>query len=138
MRAADLSRGLIVVFGLLVMALAGSWAWSRFTRTVRRGPDAPARPIRVQILNGSGEAGTGSRLAWSLREGGFHVVEVRNADRADYFATLVVARRDDPAAARAVAKYLGGPPVIRQAWNSDLAEVTVVLGSDRSRVRLSP
>jgi hypothetical protein len=35
-----------------------------------------------------------------------------------------------------VARYLGGPPVIRQAWSSDQADVTVVLGSDRSRLRL--
>jgi hypothetical protein len=49
---------------------------------------------------------------------------------------LVVARRADPAAARAVAHYLGSPPVIRQAWGSDVADVTVVLGSDRSRLRI--
>jgi len=35
-----------------------------------------------------------------------------------------------------VSRYLGGPPIVRQAWESDLAEVTVVLGSDRSRLRL--
>jgi hypothetical protein len=63
---------------------------------------------------------------------------VRNADRDDYFATLVVARREDPAGALAVARYLGGPPVIRQAWRSDQADVTVVLGSDRSRLHLGP
>ena len=59
-----------------------------------------------------------------------------NADRHDYVATMVVARRPDPAAARIVAQYLGIPPVIRQAWTSDAAEVTVVIGSDRSRLRV--
>ncbi len=48
----------------------------------------------------------------------------------------IVARRADPSAARIVARYLGGPPVIQQAWSSDLAEVTVVLGSDRSQLHL--
>src|SRR5262249_50213865 len=102
------------------------------------GPVAgPARHvIRVQVLNGSGGGGGGSRGAADLREGGFQVVEVKNADRADYFATLVVARRGDLDPARAVSRYLGGPPIVRQAWDSDLAEVTVVLGSDRSRLRL--
>ncbi len=138
MRAADVTRGLIGVFGLIVAALAGSWLWARFGPRPARAPEGAPRVVRVQILNGSGEGGVGSRLASFLREGGFHVVEVRNADRSDYFATLVVARRDDPTAAQAVSKYLGGPPVIRQAWSSDLAEVTVVLGSDRSRVRLAP
>jgi hypothetical protein len=92
--------------------------------------------IRVQVLNGSGEVGIGARVATYLREGGFHVVEVNNADRSDYFATLVVARRTDRNGADAVARYLGSPPVIRQAWGSDIADVTVVLGSDRSRLRL--
>jgi len=61
---------------------------------------------------------------------------VGNADRPDYFATLVVARRVDPEAARAVAHYLGGLPMVQQAWKSEVAEVTVVIGSDRSRLHL--
>ena len=92
--------------------------------------------VRVQVLNGSGESGIGARVASSLREGGFQVVEIENADRSDYFATIVVARRADVAGAEAVAGYLGRLPVIRQAWDSELAEVTVVVGSDRSRMRL--
>jgi hypothetical protein len=49
-----------------------------------------------------------------------------------------VARGEDPAAARVVARYLGSPPVIRQAWGSDEADVTVVIGSDRSKLHLDP
>ena len=94
--------------------------------------------VRVQVLNGTRAGGVASRLASYLREGGFHVVEVRNADRSDYFATLVVARRDDPTAARAVARYLGKPPVLLQARSGEPEEVTVVIGSDRSRVRFEP
>ncbi|TMQ73565.1 MAG: LytR family transcriptional regulator [Candidatus Eisenbacteria bacterium] len=127
---------------LLVAALVVSWAYAAFwpktgpaSRMTMVGTPA-RRVIRVQVLNGSGEGGIGSRVASFLRQGGFQVVEVRNADRDDYFATMVVARRGDPVSARAVAHYLGGPPVIRQAWNSDVADVTVVLGSDRSRLHL--
>jgi hypothetical protein len=61
---------------------------------------------------------------------------VSNADRPDYFATMVVARTADVKPAAAVARYLGRLPVIRQAWSSDQAEVTVILGSDRSRLDL--
>lgn len=127
---------------LVVAALAVSWGYAAFwpkggpaSRMTTVGTPA-RRVIRVQVLNGSGEGGIGSRVASFLRQGGFQVVEVRNADRDDYFATMVVARRADPVSARAVARYLGGPPVIRQAWNSDVADVTVVLGSDRSRLHL--
>jgi hypothetical protein len=127
---------------LVVLALAVSWGYATFRprgdgmRDLTTVGTPAHRVIRVQVLNGSGEGGIGSRAASYLRQGGFHVVEVRNADRSDYQATLVVARRADPVSARAVARYLGGPPVIRQAWDSDVADVTVVLGSDRSRLRL--
>jgi hypothetical protein len=126
----------------VVGALAVSWGYATFRPGVETTRDlatvgTPARRvIRVQVLNGSGEGGIGSRVASFLRQGGFQVVEVRNADRSDYLASLVVARRADPVSARAVARYLGGPPVIRQSWDSDVADVTVVLGSDRSRLHL--
>ena len=128
-----------LVLGLLVLALLASWVYARLPGRAPSGP-APSsgRPVRVQVLNGCGEGGIASRVASFLREGGFQVVDVRNADRSDYFATLVVAREENPAAATAVARYLGGPPVVRQAWAQDLADVTVVIGSDRSRLRLDP
>lgn len=125
------------VLAVLVVALTGSWIWQHWFHPEGMRTHGPeSRVIRVQVLNGSGESGAAAKAASHLRAGGFHVVEVRNADRFDYFATLVVARTEDPAPAVDVAHYLGDPPVIRQAWNSDLAEVTVVLGRDRSKVRL--
>jgi hypothetical protein len=137
-RGDALARAGTALLALLVVALLLSWAWVRFgPKCGGKGRDGAQQPVvRVQVLNGSNEGGVAGRLASFLREGGFHVVEVRNADRDDYFATLVVARHADPAAAVAVARYLGGPPVIRQAWGSDQADVTVVLGSDRSRLHL--
>jgi hypothetical protein len=132
-----LTRLLTGVLALVVVALLVSWAYATFWPR-RAAPVAGAehRVIRVQVWNGSGEGGIGARVAAYLREGGFHVVEVRNADRSDYFATLVVARREDLTAARLVARYLGDPPIIRQAWATEGAEVTVVLGSDRSRLHI--
>lgn len=136
-RGRALARVGTVVLALVVVALLLSWLWVRFgAGRAGDGADGTQLVVRVQVLNGSGEGGVAGRLASTLREGGFHVVEVRNADRDDYFATLVVARSEDPAGALAVARYLGGPPVIRQALSSDQTDVTVVLGSDRSRLHL--
>ncbi len=130
-------RVAIGALGVMVATLIGSMLWG-WWRPAGEPPRAglERRVIRVEVLNGTGESGAASRVASWLREGGFQVVEARNADRSDYFATLVVARRQELDAARTVARYLGGLPVIRQAWTSDLAEVTVVLGGDRSRLRL--
>ena len=138
--AAEITRRISIgLLAALVLALLLSWGYARVQRVSEmRTHGALDRVIRVEVLNGSGEDGVASRVASFLKEGGFHVVEVRNADRFDYFATMVVARGEDPAAARVVARYLGGPPVIRQASNSDEAEVTVVIGSDRSKLRLDP
>ncbi len=132
------TRVVILVFAVLVVALLASFLYARLRPAPGMRLARDHHVIRVQVLNGSGEGGIGSRVASFLREGGFHVVEVGNADRTDYFATMVVARREDPGAANAVSRYLGGPPVVLQAWSSDLAEVTVVIGSDRSRLHLEP
>ena len=138
--AAEVTRRVAIgLLAALVLALLLSWGYARFQRTGDlRTHGARGRVIRVQVLNGSGEGGVASRVATYLKEGGFHVVEVKNADRFDFFASMVVARRDDMEPARVVARYLGGPPVIRQAWDWDLADVTVVIGSDRSRLRIEP
>jgi hypothetical protein len=136
-KSSPAARWGLVALGIAVVALALSAAWGRFRpRGAHRTHGPHDRVIRVQVLNGSGEGGIGARVASYLRDGGFQVVEVRNADRSDYFGSMVVARREDVSSAQAVANYLGGTPVVRQAWASDLAEVTVLLGNDRSRLRL--
>ncbi len=128
-------RLLTWTLAVLVAALVLSWAYAAlWPRRDRSGAGPDGRLIRIQVLNGSREGGVGARIAAYLREGGFQVVEVGNADRSDYVASMVVARRTDPAAARIVAHYLGDPPIVQQAWTSDAAEVTVVIGSDRSRL----
>ena len=137
-RGVDGTRALLVAAGLLVAVLAGSWAWARWHPHHAPRARAAARLVRVQVLNGSGDAGIGVRVASFLREGGYRVVEVRNADRSDYFASMVVARRTDLSIAREVAHYLGGPPLVQQTWDSDLADVSVLIGSDRSRLHVEP
>jgi hypothetical protein len=127
----------VMLLGLIVLALMASTFMARFPSTEgARVVPSGAGVIRVQVLNGSRAGGIGAKVASALREGGFHVVEIGNADRADYFATLVVARTPDPGPARAVARYLGGLPVVLEARDTDEAEVTVVLGSDRSHLRM--
>ncbi len=122
----------LVVASLLVSSVAGRWR-PNLPRMMR---PAGAAVIRVEVVNGSGEGGVASRAASFLRDGGFQVVGIRNAERSDFFATFVVARRADVSAARAVSRYVGGAPVIRQAWGPDQADVSLVIGSDRSRLRL--
>jgi hypothetical protein len=90
--------------------------------------------VRVEVLNGSGQAGAGSLVAEALREGGFEVIGIRNADRYDYPRTLVVARSAELARARMVARRLRGSQLIQQRAPLDW-DVTVVVGRDQARGR---
>src|SRR4030095_2854663 len=101
-RRVDPVRMLVWGLGVLVAALVLSWAYAAFLPKAEiRAGGAEGRLIRVQVLNGTREGGIGARVAHHLRDGGFQVVEVGNADRSDYVASLVVARRDDLATATA-------------------------------------
>jgi len=114
---------------LLIAAFAVSAA-------VRVGPQAvvkPKQPIRIQLWNGSGRSGLAAELASYLRDGGFDVLEVANADRSDYRPTLVVNRREYPEPARVVAEYLGTSHVIQQAGSQEMIDVTVIVGRDARR-----
>ena len=88
------------------------------------------RPFRVEVLNGTDVRKAGLGLAESLRERGFDVVDIRNADRADYEETLVLDRVGHPEYARAVARELGVSSAFRQRNGDLLLEVTVILGRD--------
>ena len=128
----------LTLLSLVVLALAVSWGWAMFSPRNPAARRTGRHVVRVQVLNGSGEPGIGTRVAAWLREGGFQVTDVRNADRTDYFASFVVARRSDLSLAAEVAHYLGGPPLVRQEWSSELADVSVLIGSDRSRLVIQP
>lgn len=103
-----------------------------------RGPidlgGAPSReagkPIRVEVLNGSGVNRAGQGAAERLRELGFDVVDIRNADRHDYEETLVLDRVGVPEYAEAVARKLGVDTPVEQRNGDLLLEVTVILGRD--------
>ena len=120
------ARGFLV--GALVV-LAGT-----LLRGAMDGPRAPKMPggraIRVEVLNGSSVSRAGIRLAEKLRDAGFDVVDVRNAERSDYEATLVLDRVGEKRWADAVAKRLGAGQPRRQRNDDLLLEVTVILGTD--------
>lgn len=119
----------IAVFVVVIAAFAVSAG-------LRVGPQAsgkPNHPIRIELLNGSGKAGLAGDLASYLRDGGFDVLEVSNADRADYRHTLVVNRTDAPDPGKVVAEYLGTRHVIQQVGTQEMIEVTVIVGRDARR-----
>ncbi|HEV8128266.1 MAG TPA: LytR C-terminal domain-containing protein [Candidatus Eisenbacteria bacterium] len=108
---------------------------------LRVGPQTlskPKQPIRIELLNGSGRAGLAGELASYLRDGGFDVLEVSNADRSDYRATLVVNRTEATEPGRVVAEYLGTRHVIQQISSQEMIDVTVIVGRDARRFTQAP
>jgi hypothetical protein len=113
------AAGILVMVWLVREPLFGLGPWRGW-----------AKPVRVEVLNGSGVFRAGQRAAEELREGGFDVVDIRNADRSDYQETLVLDRVGVPRHARAVARKLGVKSTTQQKNDELLLEVTVILGRD--------
>lgn len=93
--------------------------------------DVPA----LTVLNGVGEAGLGARAAAALRELGFTIDTVANADRYDHERTVVSHPSGLAGHAEVVAEALGGAEleaVEEAAVNGGAGggELTVVLGGD--------
>jgi hypothetical protein len=139
------SRALGIAIGITAIAvgvLGLSALWGRGPRHIAVTPEVstaenatstkPPSGIRVEVLNGSGQEGVGGKVAAVLRDAGFQVVSVRNADRFDYPRTLVAARGTDVGRAKAVAHKLDGSQIIRQRAPVDW-DVTVVVGRDQAR-----
>lgn len=124
----------LVAFFVLLAFCAVSVALRVGPQTTSR----PKQPIRIELLNGSGRAGLAGELASYLRDGGIDVLEVSNADRADYRTTLVVNRTDAPEPAKIVAEYLGTRHVIQQESSQELIDVTVIVGRDARRFTQAP
>jgi len=87
-------------------------------------------PVVVEVLNGCGRPGVAERASSHLRNRGFDIMYVGNADDFDFAETLVVDRTGDRDKAHAVADALGGAPVVYQVSSAFFVDVTVILGGD--------
>ncbi|MEB3323381.1 MAG: LytR C-terminal domain-containing protein [Synechococcaceae cyanobacterium] len=119
----------------LAIAAVGTLAVMVVAWAGLRAREAPARsdgkPIRVEVRNGSGVHRAGLGLAEALRDRGFDVVDIRNADRNDYAETVVLDRVGRGEYAARVADALGISGWLEQRNEDLLLEVTVILGRDR-------
>ena len=127
---------LFVTLGLLGAFLASTLADRSDSAPPASGLQ-PASPgfvdraaVRVEVLNGSGEAGLARNATHALRTEGFDVVFFGNAGRFDHAHSMVLDRVGDPRGARAVAHAMGIDSVVTAVDSSLMLEVTIVLGDD--------
>jgi hypothetical protein len=92
--------------------------------------DEQQRRIRVEVLNGAGDAGAAARITEALRNAGFDVKTYGNAARFDYEQSIVLDRSGRPGAAGAVAAALNGAEVEEQLDPELYLDATVILGDD--------
>lgn len=99
--------------------------------------DEQRRRVRVEVLNGAGDAGAAAQVTDALRAAGFDVKTYGNADRFDYAESHVLDRSGRPGAAGAVAAALGGIGVVERLDGELYLDASVILGSDWKNL-LSP
>jgi hypothetical protein len=94
------------------------------------GAARPAGRVRVEVLNASGVPGLAAKGRTMLRDRGFDVVFVGNANGYAPDTSLVLDRVGRMEAARAVADEMAIPRVFARPDANVFVDVTVVLGKD--------
>ena len=90
--------------------------------------------IRVVVLNGTSISGLASRVAEKLKEHGYDVLEIGNAERRTE-TTLILDHRGYARRAQRVASAVGCGVISAEPDGDNPADVTIILGSDmRSRL----
>lgn len=121
----------------LLLAFLGLALVSTGVAVLRRPATAPLPTLRVQVLNGCGEAGLAARVGAHLRTLDQDVVEVTDASHHDHPRTVLVDRVGRPDLARRLADALGGPLVVLERREGVDSDVTLILGADHARFRLA-
>lgn len=118
------------------LPIGGEQKNGRTASATPRGPPlkTPPENIRVQVLNGAGQAGAAGTLAEKLKAAGFNVTAVGDADRTDYAVTEVRHSPTYDESARTVSAALAGARAVPDAALAGSATLTVIVGADSPKV----
>ena len=97
-----------------------------------------SKNIRVEVLNGCGEAGAVDPFIRSLRAAGFDVIKTGNARSFAYLESMVLDRAGKREVAEEVAGTLGIKTVLQQVKDDPyrIEDVTVIIGRDHRKLGL--
>jgi len=90
--------------------------------------------IRIEVLNGCGEKGIAKDVTTHLRNLGYDVVNVGNAESFYYAVTIVIDRFGKIENAKDVAKALKTDNYIQQIDKKRILEISVIIGKDYQEI----
>lgn len=88
-------------------------------------------PIRIEVLNGNGIAGSAGQWSEFLEGAGFEIIEIGDAQRKDFTETSIVVQAGRQALGEQVREALGFGSVVTGTVASSI-DVVVILGTDVS------
>lgn len=117
-----------VALSVVVLVLcAASISFSVFVR--KTDADGTTRPLRVELLNGTGVAGIAEDARGALVKLGVDVVSVGNAERFDYSESILVAR-ERGTDVRLLGEMIRCGHVVDQLDKAATADASLILGAD--------
>jgi hypothetical protein len=116
----------LVMLATLAVGLASLlWTWFGADAPVVRVP-----PLRVEVLNGCGQAGLAHKAAERLQGLGHDVVLVGDATETGHARSIVIDRRGRDRLTREFARRIGPCPLILEFVPDAGADLTLILGAD--------
>ncbi len=115
----------------LVVSALGQWVPADEMPQASAAPTLGER-VTVIVLNAGGVSGMAARARTHLRDAGFDVVTVGNAESFSQDSTVVIDLIGNPERAQAVARSLGVRRVVSEPNPALFADVTVRLGPEWS------
>ena len=133
------------LIGLLAVCLISIWLGGRSLRRKTAPPTPPAdeakdlvqsepRAVQILVLNGTAESGLARDYGALLPRLGCVTAGIGNAPSTGWTRSLLVNRRLKPDRAAALARELGGLPVIREWDRRTTEDAVLVLGDDHARI----
>lgn len=93
----------------------------------------PRSQTAIEVLNGSGVSGVAGSVADMLRDEGYQVVHIGNADHNDYEDSRVISRTENMDAARDIAVLIPNAQLLKEELPENGVHVTVIVGKNYNR-----
>ena len=94
------------------------------------GLDLDIPDIKVEVLNGNGQAGSANKVASELKRKGFDVINTGNADSFDYKNTVIIYKDGNVESAKKIASIVGGVELRQGNFLDNKTDICIIIGED--------